>query len=257
MSPLLPFALKASPSLPTASIESSLASNFTFASSGSFSNLTPKTPPNSLLLDLSPRSASSAPTTSTSTSSNNAYGQSASSSCAYPSWPNRPSLVSTDSSCSTATSTSIYSTATSSSAYISDEELLDTTPLTSPAIEVDQDPCAVLGADILEGSTLGSISMSAEQHIRDMREEADEEEARARFLARVQAHARAQQLATRVQQGVPQPLQSLQQQQQQQQQQPNATSASRRTKQRKSFVPVVGKKRRATSSSSKKGYPRV
>lgn len=250
MSPLLPFALKASPSLPTPSIESSLASNFTFASSGSFSNLTPKTPPNSLLLDLSPRSASSAPTTS----SSNAYGQSASSSCAYPSWPNRPSLVSTDSSCSTATSTSIYSTATaSSSAYISDEELLDTTPLTSPAIEVDQDPCAALGADILEGSTLGSISMSAEQRIRDMREEADEKEARARFLAQVQAHARAQQLATRVQQGVPQPLQPLQQQQQQQ----NATSASRRTKQRKSFVPVVGKKRRATSSSSKKGYPRV
>lgn len=247
MPPLLPFSLKASPSPPTPSTESSLAASFTFASSGSLSSPAPKTPPNSLLLDLSPQSATSAWTSS----SHNAYGQSASSSCAYPSWPNRPSLVSTDSSCTTATSASTCSTTSNSSAYISDEELLDTTPLSSPAIELDQDPYAAVGANILEGSTLGSISMSAKQRIRDMREETDEQEARARFLAQVQAHARAQHLATRVQQGVPQPLQ------QQQQQPQNATLASRPTKQRKPIVPVVGKKRRATSSSSKKGYPRV
>ena len=260
MHPLLPFSLKesnlrSSPSLPTPSIESSLASNFTFASSGSFSSsLTPKTPPNSLLLDLDPpKAASSAPTTTTTSPTspcNNAYGQSASSSCAYPSWPNRPSLVSTQTSMSTtttATTTSTFSTA-SSSAFISDEELLDTTPLSSPAIEVDQDPCAAAGSTSM---TIGSISMSAELRIRHMREQAEEEEDRSRFLAQVQAHARAQ-LATRMQ------LPPQQQQQQQQQQQGGGNGAlALRTKQRKAIVPVVGKKRRATSSSSKKGYPRV
>lgn len=254
MHPLLPFSLKkesnlrSSPSLPTPSIESSLASNFTFASSGSVSSLAPKTPPNSLLLDLDPpKPASSAPTTSTKTS-NNAYGQSASSSCAYPSWPNRPLLVSTQAS-TTTTSTAVsspFSTA-SSSAYISDEELLDTTPLSSPAIEVDHDPCATLTTG------MDSISMSAELRIRHMREQAEEEEDRARFLAQVQAHARAQ-LATRLQ--LPQQHQQ-QQQQQYQQQQGGTNAATLRAKQRKAIIPVVGKKRRATSSSSKKGYPRV
>lgn len=141
------------------------------------------------------------------------------------------------------TTTSTFSTA-SSSAYISDEELLDTTPLSSPAIEVDQDPCAAAGSTL----ATGSISMSAELRIRHMREQAEEEEDRTRFLAQVQAHARAQ-LATRMQ--LPQP-----QQQQQQQGGVNAALAQR-TKQRKAIVPMAGKKRRATSSSSKKAYPRV
>lgn len=255
MHPLLPFrgSLRSSPTPPTPSIHTSFGSSFSFASSSP-----------SILHPLPPTSApaasvSSATTSSTTSPSTKSYGQSSSSSsCAYPSWPNRPSLVSTD---------STTSVATTASAYISDEELLDTTttPLTSPSLD-SESSCAVVDdndATVRDPTINGVVDMSVatERRIREMREVAEEEEQRARFLAAVQAHARAQQLAMRVQHntsitthndsnnsnGIPAqnaPVQGM------------GMIAARRTKQRKTVVPVVGKKRRTTSSSSR-GYPRV
>lgn len=91
-----------------------------------------------------------------------------------------------------------------------------------------------------------SMSFASEQRIRHMREVAEEEEHRAKFLAQVQAHARVQ-MAKRGLQPPPQP----QPQQQQQQQAPIAARRKRRA-----IVPV-GKKRRAASGTSSRGYPRV
>ena len=89
------------------------------------------------------------------------------------------------------------------------------------------------------------MSFASEQRIRHMRELAEEEEHRAKFLAQVQAHARVQ-MAKRGLQPPPQ-----QQPQPQQQQAPIAARRKRRA-----IVPV-GKKRRAASGTSSRGYPRV
>ena len=89
-----------------------------------------------------------------------------------------------------------------------------------------------------------SMSFASEQRIRHMREVAEEEEHRAKFLAQVQAHARVQ-MAKRGLQPPPQ------QQPQPQQQTPIAARRKRRA-----IVPV-GKKRRAASGASSRGYPRV
>ena len=103
-----------------------------------------------------------------------------------------------------------------------------------------------------------SMSFASEQRIRHMREVAEEEEHRAKFLAQVQAHARVQMakrglhLPPQPQPPQPQQQQGLQQQQQQQQQQ---TPIAARRK-RRAIVPV-GKKRRAASGASSRGYPRV
>ena len=99
-----------------------------------------------------------------------------------------------------------------------------------------------------------SMSFASEQRIRHMREVAEEEEHRAKFLAQVQAHARVQ-MAMRGLHLPPQPQQQqgLQQQQQQQQQQQTPIAARRK---RRAIVPV-GKKRRAASGASSRGYPRV
>ena len=90
-----------------------------------------------------------------------------------------------------------------------------------------------------------SMSFASEQRIRHVREVAEEEEHRAKFLAQVQAHARVQ-MAKRGLQPPPQ-----QQPQPQQQQTPIAARRKRRA-----IVPV-GKKRRAASGTSSRGYPRV
>ena len=90
-----------------------------------------------------------------------------------------------------------------------------------------------------------SMSFASEQRIRHMREVAEEEEHRAKFLAQVQAHARVQMAKRGLQ---PPPQQQPQPQQQQ------APVASRRK--RRAIVPV-GKKRRAASGTSSRGYPRV
>ncbi len=131
------------------------------------------------------------------------------------------------------------------SAYISDEELLDT-PLSSPSEELGDDKKSL-------DPTNMSMSCTSEQRIRHMREMAEEEEGRARFLAQVQAHARAQQ-AMRLQK--PQSQLPVTTTTNQMATGPAmATIAARRK--RRTVVPVVGKKRRATSSSSNKCYPRV
>lgn len=94
-----------------------------------------------------------------------------------------------------------------------------------------------------------SMSFASEQRIRHMREVAEEEEHRAKFLAQVQAHARVQ-MAMR---GLHLPPQPQQQQGFQQQQQQTPVAARRK---RRAIVPV-GKKRRAASGTSSRGYPRV
>ena len=91
------------------------------------------------------------------------------------------------------------------------------------------------------------MSFASEQRIRHVREVAEEEEHRAKFLAQVQAHARVQ-MAKR---GLQPPPQQQPQPQQQQQQTPIAARRKRRA-----IVPV-GKKRRAASGTSSRGYPRV
>ena len=104
-----------------------------------------------------------------------------------------------------------------------------------------------------------SMSFASEQRIRHVREVAEEEEHRAKFLAQVQAHARVQMakrglhLPPQPQPPQPQQQQGLQQQQQQQQQQQTPIAARRK---RRAIVPV-GKKRRAASGASSRGYPRV
>lgn len=243
MFPFLPWSCKtnmrSSPSAPTASIENSFGSSFSMPSPptsiATMATTTTTATASSTLVDLSPRK-----------SSYTSYGQS-SSSCAFPSWPNRPSLVCSDPDQSTSSSAMNNTTPSTPSAYISDEELLDT-PLSSPSEELGDDKQSL-------DPTLMSMSYTTEQRIRHMREMAEEEEGRAQFLAQVQAHARAQQ-AMRLQKPQSQlPVTTTTTTNQMATGPAMATIAARRK--RRTVVPVVGKKRRATSSSSNKCYPRV
>ncbi|KAE8356724.1 hypothetical protein BDV28DRAFT_64973 [Aspergillus coremiiformis] len=119
----------------------------------------PPTPEDSLL-DITPRKCSFS----------TAFGMS--NACAFPSWPNRPSLINTDTEVSTG------------SAYISDEDLyFDLSPQSESAIEEE--------SAVQESTRPGELT--TEQQIQMMRAAAEEEAQRARFLAQVQAHARAQQ----------------------------------------------------------------
>lgn len=119
----------------------------------------PPTPTNSLL-DIHPRKSSFS----------SEYGLDAA--CAFPSWPQRPSLAtgnSQDSVCS---------------AYLSDEDLL-----WMPE-NAGMEP-AGLTADVA-GATQKQSSMTTEQQMARLRAAAEEED-RLRFLAKVEAHARATQ----------------------------------------------------------------
>ncbi|KAB8077780.1 hypothetical protein BDV29DRAFT_41488 [Aspergillus leporis] len=119
----------------------------------------PPTPENSLL-DITPRKCSFS----------TAFGMS--NACAFPSWPNRPSLIST------------VTEVSNGSAYISDEDLyFDLTPQSESAIDEE--------SAVEESGRPGDLT--TEQQIQMMRAAAEEEAHRARFLAQVQAHARAQQ----------------------------------------------------------------
>ncbi|KAL1969664.1 hypothetical protein VTN77DRAFT_8217 [Rasamsonia byssochlamydoides] len=138
-------------------------SNSTSSSpSPSPSSLPPPPPPptpNDTLLDISPRKSSFTMT------------MGMSSSCAFPSWPNRPSLECSDS----------ESTASS---YLSDEDLfLDPVTPSSEAV-IDEE-----SAD----SIVGAPDLTTEEQIQMMRAAAEEDERRMQFLAHVHAHARAQQ----------------------------------------------------------------
>ncbi|KAJ5620324.1 hypothetical protein N7510_004308 [Penicillium lagena] len=126
----------------------------------------PPTPSDSLL-DINPRK----------TSFSSELGMGAA--CAFPSWPNRPSLSRSESPDSF------------SNAYLSDEDLLwmptpssaATTTPTNSAIE--DAPC--------KDALVFPASMDMEQQLERIRAVAAEEEDRARFLAKVEAHARATQ----------------------------------------------------------------
>lgn len=170
-------------------------------SSPSPSSLPPPPPPpspNDDLLDITPRKSSFSTSLGMSTS------------CAFPSWPNRPSLLSGNSDCSTPSS------------YLSDEDLFpDSTSSPSDAI-IDEDSAII-------DPVCGAFEVTTEQQIQMMRAAAEEEERRMRYLAQVQAHARAQQ-ATRVAQ---------------------LAAAERENARRKKRRAVPEKKRRSTSSSSK------
>jgi hypothetical protein len=129
--------------------------------------------------------------------------------CAFPSWPNRPSLISAS------------SEGSSASAYLSDEDLFPEGPITPEPI--DEESAAY-------DPRMGSTSLTTEQQIQLLRAAAEEEAQRARFLAQVQAHAKAQQ-AIRVAQLAA-----------------TEKESSKRTKKRK---PIVAEKKRRTTSHSK------
>jgi hypothetical protein len=135
-----------------------------------------------------------------------------SSSCAFPSWPNRPSLLNGDSAESTA------------SAYLSDEDLFPIEPVSAAASEsaVDEESAA-------SDPVMGTPGLTTEEQVQMMRAAAEEDERRMRFLAHVHAHARAQQ-AFRVAQ---------------------LAAAERENAKHKKRRPSSEKKRRSTSSSSK------
>jgi hypothetical protein len=133
----------------------------------SFDSEVPRAPPPSLdndtLLDIHPRK----------TSFSDVLGMS--SACAFPSWPKRPSLLGSDSEGSTAT------------AYLSDEDLLFSSgPASSSESAIEEESAA-------QEPAMGAHSLTTEQQIQMVRAAVEEEAHRARFLAQVQAHARAQQ----------------------------------------------------------------
>ncbi|KAI9375234.1 hypothetical protein BJX61DRAFT_181487 [Aspergillus egyptiacus] len=168
-------------------------------SSSSMSSMPPPPPPslNDDLLDINPRKCSFSSNTM-----NNA--------CAFPSWPNRPSLISADSEGSNA------------SAYLSDEDLFPDGPIT-PEPVIDEESTAY-------DPRMESGTLTTEQQIQLLRAVREEEAQRARFLAQVQAHAKAQQ-AIRVAQLAATEKEAL-----------------KRTKKRK---PVVAEKKRRTTSASR------
>ncbi|KAL4802171.1 hypothetical protein BDV18DRAFT_147641 [Aspergillus unguis] len=158
----------------------------------------PPPSPNNDLLDITPSKCSFS-----SNSTNNA--------CAFPSWPNRPSLISCDTTESTA------------SAYLSDEDLFPDGPISPELLSssIDEESAAI-------DPRMSAASLTTEQQIQMLRVAAEEEAQRARFLAQVQAHAKAQQ-ALRVAQVVS-----------------TDKDSAKRAKKRK---PIVAEKKRRTTSS--------
>ncbi|CRG83775.1 hypothetical protein PISL3812_01131 [Talaromyces islandicus] len=129
----------------------------------------PPPTPNDSLLDITPRKSSFS----------GAMGMS--SACAFPSWPNRPSLWDN--------SPSAESTASS---YLSDEDLFIDSPATPPsesAIDEDEQPPTTTLDPLVDATG----DLTTEEQVQLMRAAAEENEQRMRFLAHVHAHARAQQ----------------------------------------------------------------
>ncbi|KAL2011112.1 hypothetical protein VTN00DRAFT_3830 [Thermoascus crustaceus] len=132
-------------------------------SSPSPSSLPPPPPPpspNDGLLDITPRKSS--------------FSTSLNSSCAFPSWPNRPSLTSGDSE-------------SSASSYLSDEDLFPEgfSSASSEAV-IDEESAAV-------DPVFGAPDLTTEEQIQMMRAAAEEDERRMQYLTHVHARARAQQ----------------------------------------------------------------
>ncbi|KAJ5106822.1 hypothetical protein N7456_003497 [Penicillium angulare] len=151
-----------------APVASTAPAHASFCSSGSSSEYSllsnpsapPPTPTDSLY-DINPRKSSFS----------SEYGMGAA--CAFPSWPNRASLSSGESS-------ALFV----NNAYLSDEDLL-WIPEQSIPEETTQEPVNVIS------------SIPMEQQLAQIRAAAEEED-RARFLAKVQAHALAQQALRQV-----------------------------------------------------------
>ncbi|OJJ51094.1 hypothetical protein ASPZODRAFT_138216 [Penicilliopsis zonata CBS 506.65] len=139
----------------------------------SFSPSLPPVPPPSPsdpLTDITRKSSFS-----TSTERNNA--------CAFPSWPNRPSLLSPE---------------PSASSYLSDEDLFFDTPSNSFSMPPSSSSSSSSSDSAIDDHSFlhgeNHRSLTTEEQIARLRALAQEEETqRARFLAQVQAHARAQQ----------------------------------------------------------------
>lgn len=153
---------KASPIAPVASTD---PAQVTFSWSGSSFECSPLSNPSAppptptdSLLDITPRKSSFS----------SEYGMGAA--CAFPSWPNRPSLSSVD---------PHDSTESYGNAYLSDEDLLWIPQ--NAATKAQTEPPMIEAA-----------SMTMEQQLQQIRAAAEEED-RLRFLARVEAHARATQ----------------------------------------------------------------
>ncbi|EEA28898.1 hypothetical protein TMatcc_002743 [Talaromyces marneffei ATCC 18224] len=175
------------------------------SSSPSPSSLPPPPPPptpNDGLLDITPRKSSFS----------SAMGMS--SACAFPSWPNRPSLLESEES--------------TASSYLSDEDLFPTDlPITPPSESAIDEESAASDPVYLPS---GAGDLTTEEQIQMMRAAAEEDERRARFLAHVHAHARAQQ-AFKVAQ--------------------LAAAERENAKRSKKKRPVASKKHRSSSSSAK------
>lgn len=155
--------------------------SFSFSSSSNLSSPSPASippppppSPNDSLLDISPRKSSFSSASSRDTS------------CAFPSWPNRSSLLS--------------EAEQSASSYISDEDLF---PTSSPASPPSSSSCTAWSTPIsgsladeppsAMNAVLGAPDLTTEEQIQMMREAAEEEDRRTQYLAHAQAHARAQQ----------------------------------------------------------------
>jgi hypothetical protein len=149
--------------LPNMRFSFSFSNSTSSSPSPSPSSLPPPPPPtpNDTLLDITPRKSSFSMTMGMSTS------------CAFPSWPNRPSLLSADSE-------------SSASSYLSDEDLFPDPVTPSSETAIDEESAA-------SDPIVGGPDMTTEEQIQLMRAAAEEDERRMRFLAHVHAHARAQQ----------------------------------------------------------------
>lgn len=128
----------------------------------------PPTTPNDDMLDITPRKCSFS-TFSSSTPRTNSI-------CAFPSWPNRPSLLNNHDCARESTASS----------YLSDEDLLPDSP-DSP----DSDSGAATAAIDEESAarkTPTASYLTTEQQIQLVKAAIEEERCRARFLAQVRAH---------------------------------------------------------------------
>ncbi|RMJ22312.1 hypothetical protein PHISP_06809 [Aspergillus sp. HF37] len=135
------------------------------SSSTSSSTMPPPPPPSPIndMLDITPRKCSFSSLASSTARTNNT--------CAFPSWPNRPSLLNTSHS-------PPKDDSSTASAFLSDEDLyVPDAPDTPPAVD-EESAARVPAAPVL----------TTEQQVQLLKAAAEEERCRARFMAQVKAH---------------------------------------------------------------------
>lgn len=199
-----------------APVASNDSAEFSFSYSGSSFECSPLSTPSAppptpadSLTDIHPRKSSFS----------SEYGMGAA--CAFPSWPNRPSLYSGDASDSYV-----------NNAYLTDEDLL-WMPENAAIAECCEENMLKQPEQQQQPEIFCSLTM--EQQLKLMRAAAEEED-RARFMAKVEAHARATQAVRQAK------LARVSE---------SETSTVTITPKRKKRRPVVTPKRRAHSSSAK------